>query len=502
MKMQKRMIAALLVSAFAIHAGADSKEQREVLNKAHNHFAKGEFNKAIEKYEESVEYFRFEASRGLANSYLALGKKVEALKVAKGILAQEEPYNLDNRVILTRIYRDLEDYASAEKEINLMLLMRPKYVPAMNLGGLIAMDQFNWEKAITNFSAVIVDNPTNVEARFNRAKCFIGKQDFAAAAKDLDVINDLPGVTAEQRHMLADVNFGLKKLPEVEQVLTKSEKEFGNTSEEYLWRMGQLRIWQGRANEGLELLKKAVQVAPNNFSMKVMVSKVYINARLYADAETQLLSLHAARPEVEEIVKDLLFVLDEQKAFDRKGAFLVKYTERYPEKTWAIKAYADLLVYFGQKEMAAKFVSQRVGGNSGAYVNEVKEKILPSDKGTEKTKVTELSKYAYPLGILNSPNIALPPQIKINQATASVEDKSPVVDTAATTHDMVRVGPGDTLTSISQKYYGTHQKVGVILEANSELLKTADDVVVGMVLKVPKQKSLRLPTALPSKKKQ
>lgn len=52
----------------------------------------------------------------------------------------------------------------------------------------------------------------------------------------------------------------------------------------------------------------------------------------------------------------------------------------------------------------------------------------------------------------------------------------------ARTHTVVR---GDTLTGISQKYYGTIKRIDLILQANRNVLSRADDLRPGQVLKIP-----------------
>ncbi|MBX3389469.1 MAG: LysM peptidoglycan-binding domain-containing protein [Phycisphaeraceae bacterium] len=56
------------------------------------------------------------------------------------------------------------------------------------------------------------------------------------------------------------------------------------------------------------------------------------------------------------------------------------------------------------------------------------------------------------------------------------------IPTATRTHTVVR---GDTLTGISQKYYGTIRQIDFILKANREVLSRADELRPGQVLKIP-----------------
>jgi nucleoid-associated protein YgaU len=44
---------------------------------------------------------------------------------------------------------------------------------------------------------------------------------------------------------------------------------------------------------------------------------------------------------------------------------------------------------------------------------------------------------------------------------------------------------GETLRSISEKFYGNEAAYGVIFNANASILKTPDKLDVGMVLKIP-----------------
>ncbi len=56
------------------------------------------------------------------------------------------------------------------------------------------------------------------------------------------------------------------------------------------------------------------------------------------------------------------------------------------------------------------------------------------------------------------------------------------------TIESYKVKAGDTLSKIAEKIYGDAAKFEVIFEANKDILKNANDIKVGQVLKIPPKK--------------
>ena len=70
-------------------------------------------------------------------------------------------------------------------------------------------------------------------------------------------------------------------------------------------------------------------------------------------------------------------------------------------------------------------------------------------------------------------------------ASASVASTAKPTPPAAEKGRKHTVGPGDTLSNISQKYYGSRSRVKDIIAANKDLLRGGDRLSLGMELRIP-----------------
>jgi LysM repeat protein len=87
------------------------------------------------------------------------------------------------------------------------------------------------------------------------------------------------------------------------------------------------------------------------------------------------------------------------------------------------------------------------------------------------------------LGTTPAENVAVAPVTNGGEQTASTPTTKPGATKAAAPSYTVQ--PGDTLSSISSKMYGTKNRWKEILDANGNLLKSPKDLKPGQVLKIP-----------------
>lgn len=77
-------------------------------------------------------------------------------------------------------------------------------------------------------------------------------------------------------------------------------------------------------------------------------------------------------------------------------------------------------------------------------------------------------------------NVTAAPPTTHSSDSSTFEQSSPI-----TTQRFHVVRKGDTLSSISQKYYGSTKKVDKIFEANRSILKSKNSLKIGMKLAIP-----------------
>ena len=65
------------------------------------------------------------------------------------------------------------------------------------------------------------------------------------------------------------------------------------------------------------------------------------------------------------------------------------------------------------------------------------------------------------------------------------------VDEQGGTEKIITVAPGDTLSHISKRVYGKASLWKIIFQANRNQLETADDLQVGMKLKIPSKPKVK-----------
>jgi LysM repeat protein len=151
-------------------------------------------------------------------------------------------------------------------------------------------------------------------------------------------------------------------------------------------------------------------------------------------------------------------------------------------------------LYVKQKELEALKTELKKLPASDLSAEETDSEPMTQD--TEKTteKPIEETKPEKPVAKTSTPAAekteeATPPKAEVKKASpppgfpdiASVDQ-----DTEETTKDRVySVKTGDTLSSISRKFYGSSRHYNVILEANKNILPSAAKLKIGQTLKIP-----------------
>lgn len=95
-----------------------------------------------------------------------------------------------------------------------------------------------------------------------------------------------------------------------------------------------------------------------------------------------------------------------------------------------------------------------------------------------------IARPSYDSSVVNETTPALPPPSRppVTQPTTTAVRTPPPSFGGARKHV---IGKGDTLTSLAFKYYGNRSRWRDIFEANRDVLKSKDDVKIGMELKIP-----------------
>lgn len=258
----------------------EKKYGRETLkhfNAGYDYYLKGEYDKAIEEFNESLDYNpEFEKARQfLSRSYYQLGQmdeyREERKKATESKVSGEEE-NAEEHYKLGYEFYSLKDYTVAVEELKKALDIKSDYPQARYLLAECYFQQKEYMLAQVEYERVVTDSEINEytdDALWGSGWCYYLLEEYEEAAKRFSkLLNDFPDsdLALQARHRLGKSYFMGNNYPETIKIyrefLEKYSEYRGKESEEVYYLLGQAYLRSEKYKEAEEVLNNLLFLFP------------------------------------------------------------------------------------------------------------------------------------------------------------------------------------------------------------------------------------------------
>ncbi len=253
------------------------RETLKHFNAGYNYYLKGEYDKAIEEFNRSLDYNpEFEKARQLlSRSYYQLNqmdeyreerKKTTELKTGSEEEKAEEYYKLGYE------FYSLKDYIVAVEEIKKALIIKSDYPHARYLLAECYFQQKEYKLAQVEYERVVTDSEINEytdDALWGSGWCYYLLEEYEEAAKRFSkLLNDFPDsdLALQARHKLGKSYFQGNNYPETikvyQEFLEKYSEYQGKEMEEVYYLLGQAHLRSEKYKEAEEVFNNLLFFFP------------------------------------------------------------------------------------------------------------------------------------------------------------------------------------------------------------------------------------------------
>lgn len=253
------------------------RETLKHFNAGYDYYLKGEYDRAIEEFNKSLNYNpEFEKARQfLSRSYYQLNqmdkyreerKKATELKVNGGEENAEEYYKLGYE------FYSLKDYTVAIEELKKALTIKSDYPSARYLLAESYFQQKEYKLAQVEYDRVVTDSAINEytdDALWGSGWCYYLLEEYEEAARRFSkLLNDFPDsdLALQVRHKLGKSYFRGNNYPETikvyQEFLEKYPEYQGEEIEEVYYLLGQAYFRSGKYAEAEEIFKNILSLFP------------------------------------------------------------------------------------------------------------------------------------------------------------------------------------------------------------------------------------------------
>jgi tetratricopeptide (TPR) repeat protein len=182
---------------------------------AASHFAKGEFDKAIEIWNDVLveEPDNVETMTAIGNAMIQKGSPEEALGVLQAAIRKDHGF-LDARNLLAICYINLDRLDDASEVSRDIISEDPRNAEAYFNLGVISDKQGAYDQALTMFRRSVELRPDYDESRINLANEYLRRGEFNRARTELESAIEINPASPQARYLLGRAHQGLRNTDE------------------------------------------------------------------------------------------------------------------------------------------------------------------------------------------------------------------------------------------------------------------------------------------------
>ena len=300
-----------------------------------------------------------EGTVGAVRLHLEAKNFAEAEQLLKTFLSDVNPFHVDVRLANAEFFEAKGDHAAALKELEIVSNLRPNHPDVFKRRGHVYFHTKEWDKSIENFNNYLKENPSDQESRLRRAQAYLIQNQHKLALPDLKSLSEDRPNSLEVQAMYADALQKSGEFENAEKTLRFAMK-LNSNSVETNERLGDV-LWKlKKTDEAATFYKRAIELDPTRLDIGQKLSKLYLETKQVKLAEDELARQLSLNPAYEPAAQEIVGLWQSQNRTDRVGSFLKSYTEKYPDKTWAVVKYAQLLVGIQQFGLAETVVDRNL----------------------------------------------------------------------------------------------------------------------------------------------
>lgn len=319
----------------------------------------------------------------LAKEYVRLGHYGEALSETQ-VVVEQEPNNLDARLLLGGLYSTLKLYEPARLQYDTILKMDPKNQSALHYKGALLLDQGKFAEAKVYFENLaqggVFENPHT--AYFYLARIDQLDEGDAALRKSLVPLKKAlatKGDFIEAALLLAKTYERLGQ----NELAVKTYRDYiatNGSNGQMLEEMGGILLKMGRTQEALNAFLELEQIEPKNQNASLRVAFILVEQGEYQGAVERLERVVAGTPDADKIRFYLGAVYEEIKDFAKAREHFSKippessyYAESILHRSFLYKLEGNVPAALEVLKAAMPFVQEaRIALLYASYLEEQK----------------------------------------------------------------------------------------------------------------------------------
>ena len=353
------LMSAALILIFIQKAGAQAGPQsryEEALASAQSFEKAGEWKQANLAYQKAAASRNHDeaASIGLAKTYMNLGNKELALGTIRDFLKNGNPFSVEARLAEAEVLHFFKDYESALVSVQSALKIRPGHSAAFEREGYIQFDKGDYNKATDSLTAFLKENANHWTARSRRAQAHLLSGRFDAGIADLKILMEQKPNLLSLHLAMIDAHLKKKDFKSAE-VAVRNALSVQSASVEVWNRATEVFVGLGRTSDAIDAYKKIIEFQPDNMEAGQSLVGLYFKTNQAKLVEEELARQLRVKKDFAPAAESLVSLWMSQKKTERAGYFLKRYLDEYPQSTWALKKYSQLLNDIGQIELAREY---------------------------------------------------------------------------------------------------------------------------------------------------
>ncbi len=219
------------------------------------------------------------------------------------------PYFVDAKIALSRIYYKLKDYKKSEKILKEALTQEPKNIDALNMLGNVEIALNNFKEAEEIFTRAVSIDPTNIESQYGFANLYRLEGRYKEAIEKYQYILKIYPNDARSYIYIGDIYMELGKFTKAggfyrNAVSLDSHSSFTHLKlAKYYYKMGRLnsttnkKIADSYLNAGIDEANTTLEIDPENRDALETLGDIYLFKKGFTEALNYYQKLLKLKPD-------------------------------------------------------------------------------------------------------------------------------------------------------------------------------------------------------------
>lgn len=461
MKQKVTLLICLFISACSSYQLKDlaSISSSEAFKRGVSSFKKNDFKTALIYFQKSKEdeAWKAQAFAAECDTYWAMGDYKKFTEVTEAHISQNALFEIEGRLRLAAAYEILGEDDNGMRVLKQIINLQPKNQEALFRQAQIYNKKNMIEEAMNSINKLIELKPNSIEALLLRANLYEKSNRVLFSLEDYKTI-----LSFEPKNR--DATFGLVRVYKARNEfdkaleLTKQWILLDNNNPIAYEAKAEILHKLKRNSEAQNIYNELLGKTPNNIDYRLKLVELMMETNNIVGAKEQMGFVLKVSPWNQQANYFLGKYYIEQEEYAEAGNLYKKLYDHDPTQEWIVLSYAKLLEHINESSLSKKILTAYY--DSHRFSADGKQELVVKQEPIAKKDV---------------------------KPTVPVEDKDRKTASENTSkYIVVKLKEGDSLQSLSQKYFGTTKHWKAIYDLNEDELESFDDIRIGSELKIPK----------------